>query len=310
VRVSVVIVAFNVEDFILDSVRSMLDQTYKDLQVIVVDDCSTDQTLERLHEINDQRLIIHQLPVHCGIATARNIGARLAQNSEFIAVMDGDDLSLPKRIESQVAFMDENKSVHIAGAQIKVFRGAPDNITLSPTHPLTDDLIKARLLLINGTALIHPTTMMRTDFLQRHHLEYPPPVRGYLGIDHDFWISTIPRGVVFASQPDVTLLKRVHDTNVSRRSTEGGRLAALKTISRTRLLGDFFPDLTRREVHALALLLEEHRPLNFQQLGLGLAALQRASQFPKSTFGENKRAVLQMLRQALNARQPKGTGKP
>lgn len=101
--VSVIIPAYNAESFIADSVRSALDQTFHDLEVIVVDDGSTDRTIARLAEFGD-RIRVHQQP-NAGVARARNTGVALATGS-WIAFLDADDQWLPAKIERQLAHGD------------------------------------------------------------------------------------------------------------------------------------------------------------------------------------------------------------
>jgi len=298
-RVSVVIASYNIEDFIVSAVESMLQQSFGDLNVIVVDDASTDQTWVRLQTIQDERLITHRLPVHCGISTARNIGAQLAADSEFIAVMDGDDISVADRIERQVRFLETNPAIHIVGGQIEFFQDSLSNSIGRPKHPLTDDVIKARLVLINGTALVHPTTLVRTRFLQRNHLAYPPPVRGVIGEDHDLWISMIPYGVRFAALPDLLLYKRRHKTNVARRTNEAGRLATLKTVSRARFISTVYPSLNRVEAYHLAVLFEEHKQLGAAQLAQSHAMVKKVAPLQQSVFGENKKLLAQLFVRAF-----------
>jgi GT2 family glycosyltransferase len=102
-HVSVIIPAYNAEAFIDDTVRSALDQTYRDLEVIVVDDGSTDGTLEKLRTYGS-RIRVHR-QANGGVARARNSGVTLATGS-WIAFLDADDLWLPHKIERQLAFDD------------------------------------------------------------------------------------------------------------------------------------------------------------------------------------------------------------
>lgn len=298
-RVAVIIPTHNNGSYILDAVNSILEQRYEDLRLIVVDDGSSDGTFERLQSVSHPSLINFRLPCHCGQANARNIGIRLAHESEYIAIMDADDIALPNRVSEQVAFLDNNPTIDIVGSQIKIFTDNVDNVVLHPQHPTEDGDIKARLLLLNGTAIIHPTTMIRASFLRKNNLDYPPPVRGIVGIDHDFWISAVPFRVRFKSLPSVLVMKRRHENNVSREHQHKAELRKLKTISRHRLLSAYFPDLTGSDLWHLALLLEEGRKLSFEELALGLASFKKAVNFPKSTYGENKSLIFSFLKRAL-----------
>lgn len=99
--VSVIIPVFNREDVIARAIRSVLDQTYEALEIIVVDDGSTDQTVETCKEFGDRIRLIHQ--ENAGPAAARNRGIYHSRG-EYIAFLDSDDEWYPRKIEKQVRF--------------------------------------------------------------------------------------------------------------------------------------------------------------------------------------------------------------
>lgn len=103
--VSVVIPAYNASAHIRSTLRSALDQSYKDLEIIVIDDCSKDDTVARVEEIarEDARVRLIELPQNCGApARPRNIGVRAA-NGRWIAFLDADDLWHPEKLACQMA---------------------------------------------------------------------------------------------------------------------------------------------------------------------------------------------------------------
>lgn len=105
--VSVVIPAYNRENTVLRAVNSVLAQTYSNIEVIVVDDCSTDKTVEIVRNCKDSRLRLVCLPYNQGANVARNIGIERAKG-EFIAFQDSDDEWLEDKLEKQVAHMLDN----------------------------------------------------------------------------------------------------------------------------------------------------------------------------------------------------------
>ena len=102
--VSVIIPAFNRRDTILRAVRSVLDQSYSNLECIVVDDGSTDGTAEQLRTINDDRIRLIRHETNRGASAARNTGIRESR-AEFIAFLDSDDEWLPSKLARQVPFL-------------------------------------------------------------------------------------------------------------------------------------------------------------------------------------------------------------
>lgn len=107
--VSVIIPSFNRGHIIKRSINSVLLQTYKEIEVIVVDDCSTDDTSEVLQSINDKRLKYVRLPKNSGACFARNVGVSMAQG-DYIAFQDSDDCWRPEKIENQINFLKKYKA--------------------------------------------------------------------------------------------------------------------------------------------------------------------------------------------------------
>ena len=104
--VSVIIPTYNRENVIERSIRSVLDQTYKDLEVLVVDDCSTDNTRSVVESIIDERLHYCRLEKNAGACVARNRGIELARG-EYIAFQDSDDVWLPGKLEKQMKIFEK-----------------------------------------------------------------------------------------------------------------------------------------------------------------------------------------------------------
>jgi len=107
--ISVIITAYNVAGFLRKAVDSALAQTFRDIEVIVVDDGSTDGSVDTLCDLDDPRLHVIR-EVHGGSAAARNAGLRLA-TGELVAFLDGDDLWAPQNLERQSAFLGGHPEV-------------------------------------------------------------------------------------------------------------------------------------------------------------------------------------------------------
>ena len=109
--ISVIVPAYNVAEFLRESVDSALAQTFRDIEVIVVDDGSTDSSADTLRDLDDPRLrVIRQ--DHQGSAAARNSGLRLA-SGELMAFLDADDRWAPRNLERQAAFLRDHPEVDI-----------------------------------------------------------------------------------------------------------------------------------------------------------------------------------------------------
>ena len=107
--VSVIMPTYNCGKFITETIASIQAQTYENWEIVIVDDCSTDQTRQIVESLiaEDGRIQYHCLETNSGAAVARTEAMRLAQG-EFIAFCDSDDLWLPEKLEKQLKFMEDN----------------------------------------------------------------------------------------------------------------------------------------------------------------------------------------------------------
>ena len=114
--ISVIIPVFNVEKFVSESIESILNQTYRHLEIIIVDDCSTDKTWEILQTWaqKDDRIVLIRNNVNSKIVTSLN-NALAASKGEYIARMDGDDVAHPERIERQYRYLCERREISLVG---------------------------------------------------------------------------------------------------------------------------------------------------------------------------------------------------
>jgi glycosyltransferase involved in cell wall biosynthesis len=116
--VSVLMTAYNAESFIGEAIQSILQQTYKNLELIIVDDKSTDKTFSIAKHFvkQDSRIRLYRLPKNVGPSIASNFGIQKARGS-FLARMDADDSAFPNRIRKQVQFLRKHLQVVIVGSQ-------------------------------------------------------------------------------------------------------------------------------------------------------------------------------------------------
>jgi glycosyltransferase involved in cell wall biosynthesis len=105
--VSVVLCTYNGADRVLNAISSVLAQETNDLELIVIDDCSTDGVYEIINDVKDSRLIVKALPVNGGVYAARNEGLKLARGS-FVAFIDDDDTWLPSKLTSQLRMFESH----------------------------------------------------------------------------------------------------------------------------------------------------------------------------------------------------------
>lgn len=288
--VSVVLPCHNRASMLGRSVPSILAQSVRDFELIIVDDGSRDDTAEVLRGFADPRIRVASLGANRGVAVARNVGIGLAAG-RYMAVMDSDDEAEPHRLERQLACMEETPGVDILGSNLVKIAGGEE---IPMTHDPRDGVIKARLLTVSGAAMIHPTSFVRMSFLKRHGLRYPI-VR--TDEDHAFWLEAMLRGATFSVHGDSLLRYHRHGGNLTSR-TDPGRADHLrrKTALRQRMLAAFFPRLATAETWRLARLMEEGRPQTAASVRAGLGVISRALTDGRSRHGESKPEVFRILR--------------
>ncbi len=155
--------------YLKDAVQSILDQTYKDFEFIIINDASTDGTASYLKSLSDKRIKIIKNGTNLGLASSLNIGLKVAKG-DYIARMDADDISLPKRLGTQLNFMDQHREIDICGSWIKRIDG--NNKIIGKYKSLSSDAAIKRLLLW-ASAIVHPTFFARVEFFKK--LNYYDP---------------------------------------------------------------------------------------------------------------------------------------
>ncbi|WP_405325649.1 glycosyltransferase family 2 protein [Leeuwenhoekiella sp. LLG6367-2.1] len=158
--ISVLLPVFNAEKFIKDCIDSILAQTYSNFELIIIDDCSNDSSVDIIRSYTDKRIKLILKPINTGYTESLNQGLAIAHGL-FIARMDADDISMPNRFELQVNFLRKNSSVAICGTDANIL-GA----NFKFNFPESYEAIKINLLF--GSSLIHPTIMGRGDILKKY----------------------------------------------------------------------------------------------------------------------------------------------
>ena len=239
-HVSVIIPAYNAERYIADTVRSALDQTYRDLEVIVIDDGSRDRTLEELDQFGS-RIRVHQ-QANAGVSRARNHGARLA-TGEWVAFLDADDLWLPEKIARQLACTGVPMTF-TNRYNFGVLDGLPELHSLVQPMRGGDVFVP---LLREGNFITSATVMLRRELFEQMGGFYT----GLNGTeDWDLWIRIAEQHHIgFVNEPLVRY--RLHAAGISRNYERMSR-DRMEVISRALALprGRALDWATRRRIRA------------------------------------------------------------
>lgn len=132
-KVTVLMPTYNVAPYVKEAVESVLRQMYQDFELLVIDDCSTDGTLDIVRSIKDQRIRVVRNDSNLGLADNLNRGLSLI-TTELVARMDGDDIAEPNWLEEEVAVLDKHPEIGVCGGCGKRFGSSDSLVMLPETH--------------------------------------------------------------------------------------------------------------------------------------------------------------------------------
>ena len=218
--VSVVMSVFNGEAFLSEAIDSVLNQSFRDFEFVIVDDGSTDATADILSKyvLRDGRIRVLRNGKK-GRAASLNLAISLA-NGKYVANIDADDLAMPGRLEEQVAFMERNPEVGVLGGAFELITDSGAAIDII-RHPLEDSQLRSAILRYNP--ICHSSVILRKDIVLA--------LGGYRSIfvpseDYDLWLRMSERSRL-ANLHNVLVRYRIHRNQLSVRKLEHQALCVL-----------------------------------------------------------------------------------
>lgn len=196
---------YNAASFLKQAIESVLNQTYSNFEFIIINDGSTDDSLEIIQSFNDPRIKLINNSHNLGIIKSRNIGLQAA-TGKFIANMDSDDISLPTRFEKQIAFFEKNPDTVLLGTRLALIDEKNNEIGIWPEDYsiITEEDLRNTLPIIN--CLGQPTVMMRADVVKA--IGYNE--KFLHNEDWGLWLEVLSGNGKIAKLPEVLLLYRQH----------------------------------------------------------------------------------------------------
>lgn len=291
---SVILPCYNAEKYVAKAVRSILEQSFKNIELIIIDDCSSDTTISIIQSIKDSRIRFIQKEKNTGYTDSLNLGIQIARGT-YIARMDADDISLPDRIAKQVAYMETHPECIICGSWIELI---PERKIVE--YPVYHDEIL--LTLFEKSAFAHPGMMMRKSILDVYNLRYNKQFEP--AEDYELWTRMMMLGKMH-NIPEVLLQYRTHEQQISNAKRElqrnnqlRARLALLQQLSAESLKMDLLSDnIVPSDNHALSELKERLRLLT------GFIATNRIKKiYPTQQFESYVHSVKVYLCRSLTAR--------
>jgi glycosyltransferase involved in cell wall biosynthesis len=208
-KITVILPVYNCEMYVQTAVESILNQTFTDFEFLIIDDASTDTTVAIVKKFDDSRIQLIQKPVNSGYTNSLNSGLKLAKG-EYIARMDGDDISMPERFAQQIAYLESHPEVVVCGTTYKIV-GNDKRITLPEHH----EAIKIGLLW--GNCIMHPSVMIRKKVVDDFSIQYDTSKEP--AEDYALWVRMLSLGKLHNLQ-EVLLEYRLYGNQVSQKRAE------------------------------------------------------------------------------------------
>jgi len=184
-KISVVMSAYNSEKYLAEAMESILNQTFKDFEFIIINDGSSDKTLQIIRDYakKDKRIKLINNSKNIGQTPSRNKALKIAKG-RYIAIMDSDDISLPNRFEIQYDYLEKNSDIFLVGSRIMSID--EKGVTRTRSNTLTD-IKDIKSCLIQKNCIAHPSIMFRNEYknFYREKFRYSE--------DYDFYLNLLSR---------------------------------------------------------------------------------------------------------------------
>jgi len=208
--VSVLMPVYNAGNYLKDAINSIIEQSFTDFEFIIIDDGSTDESVSIIKSYDDKRIKLIENGENIKIIATLNKGISLARG-KYIARMDADDISLPERLEKQIAYMESNPLVGLCGTFIRTI-GLEKNYDIH--FETSHDKIKFRLFF--DTHFPHPAAVIRSSVVLQNNLQFSN--KFIHAEDLEFW-NRMAEFTQMAIIPEILVLKRYHEEQISQKYT-------------------------------------------------------------------------------------------
>ena len=200
-KVSVIIPVHNSGEYLFECINSVINQTYRNLEIIVVDDKSTDNSVDIINGFCDKRIKLIELDVNSGAAIARNKGIEIS-TGDFICFLDSDDYWKPKKIEKQLKFIKNRAFIYSDYLYLKKGKCHIARVPKSLTY---EGLLK-------NSAIFTSTVMLNMKFLNKEDI-YMPNIR--MGQDYGAWYKILKKVGIAYGMNEVLSIYRVGNKSLS-----------------------------------------------------------------------------------------------
>lgn len=221
-EISVIMSVYNGETYLKEAIESVVKQTFKNWELIIINDCSTDSTSEILAEFasNDERIKVYTNEVNLKLPTSLNKAISLC-NGKYIARMDADDICLPDRFEKQYKFMEENQDVALSSCR---FMTVKNGVYASggAGGRCDNEALRAMLLVVNP--ILHPGVIAKAEVMKKFNYDTTLTCTE----DLELWTRMAMDNQKMQILPECLLIYRLHDKQITSTTLERQHTEVLK----------------------------------------------------------------------------------
>ena len=212
--ISVIMSVYNGESYLKEAIESVINQTFKNWELIVINDCSQDSTAQILSEYSekDNRIKVYTNEVNLKLPTSLNKAVSLS-SGKYIARMDSDDICLPERLEKQFEFMEENSDVSLSSCR---FLTVKNGVYASGGAGGRCDFNAIKAMLLMSNPILHPGVIAKAEVFKK----FPYDTTLTCTEDLELWTRLVINNQKIQILPQCLLIYRLHDKQITSTTLE------------------------------------------------------------------------------------------
>jgi len=221
-EISVIMSVYNGETYLEEAIRSVINQTFKNWELVVINDCSTDSTAEILERLasEDERIKVHTNEVNLRLPTSLNKAISLS-TGKYIARMDADDICIPDRFEKQYKFMEEHKDIALSSCR---FMTVKNGVYASGGAGGRCDNAAIKAMLLVANPILHPGVIAKAEVMKKFNYDTTLTCTE----DLELWTRMVMGNQKMAILPECLLIYRLHDKQITSTTLERQHTEVLK----------------------------------------------------------------------------------
>lgn len=209
-KITQIMCFYNEEKYLYECIENLLEQTYKNLEIIIINDGSTDGSWKIVESFSDPRLVLINNKENHGLAWSRNQGLEFA-TGEYIGFIDADDMSMDNRIEVLAEYLDKNKNTVAVSCELEYIDEAGNVIGAGSSGIYDDKELRSNFLF--GNPFAGPCALFRRELIDKYKVRHDVTYRA--SQDYHFWLQCLPYGE-FHVLSQKLLKYRIHNSQTTK----------------------------------------------------------------------------------------------